>query len=155
MVASSSEWFSAALEYAKAISMGWAGKFTDVFMATLGDASVLSIEDTCAILDLYTDRSNACKVPPSTDEARGDEAAGSPVMHTASSYSKKGTLSSAEPPLSEGVGTKLTKMAFITGPFSGKMKHGAKRYQCIMHCLTSHVATDILYKADHPGLAAR
>ena len=55
------------------------------------------------------------KVPPSSAEAGGDEAAGSPAMTVAQACSKKGTLSSSEDetsnnmaPLGESIGTKPT-----------------------------------------------
>ena len=92
--------------------MGRTHKFTDTLMAALGDATMLSTEDTCAILDLYMGDGNIHKVPPSMAEARGDKAAGSQAMSVAQACSKKGSLSSLEDetsqdmtPLGEGIGT--------------------------------------------------
>ena len=51
-LASSGEHFAAALEYAKAIPRDEADEFAHALMAALGDASAMSMEDTCAILDL-------------------------------------------------------------------------------------------------------
>ena len=112
-LASSGEWFATAPEYAKAIARGKASKLVDALMATLGNATVMSTEDTCNIVDLYTIDGCSCKVPPSTAEAGGDEATGTPATSVALACSKKGTLSSSEDetsndvtPLGESVGTK-------------------------------------------------
>ena len=56
--------FVAALEYAKAISKGLVEKFVDALMTALGNATTLSTEDICTILDLYVDVDIVCKVPP-------------------------------------------------------------------------------------------
>ena len=51
-LALSSEQFAAALEYTKAISRGLAGKFMDALMATLGNDTVMIMDDTCAMAEL-------------------------------------------------------------------------------------------------------
>ena len=112
-------------------------------MATLGDASVLSMEDTCAILDLYTDRSNACKVPPSTAEAGWDEATGLPAMGIAQTCSKKGSLSSLEEDMSndmtllgKGVGTKPTERTPLADKDTYFTESARKRCRHTISCLT-------------------
>ena len=69
--------------------MGKAGKFTDTSMVDLGNATVMSAEDTCAIMELYMSNECTHKVPPSTAEAGGDKAAGSPAMSIAQASSKR------------------------------------------------------------------
>ena len=54
--------FAAAPEYAKAISRGKAGKLVDILMATLGDATTMSAENTCNIIDLYMSDEGTHKV---------------------------------------------------------------------------------------------
>ena len=114
-LALSGKWFATALEYAEAISRGKAGKLANALMAALGNATAMIAEDTCAIADLYMSDDCTHRVPPSTAEAGGDEAAGLPVTTVAQDCSKKGTLSSSEDetsndvtPLGEGVETKPT-----------------------------------------------
>lgn len=90
--------FAAAPEYTKALSRGLVDVFADALMAAaLSYAKVLSEEDTSTLLDLYTCTGCAQKVPSLMTDARGDEAAGSPVMSIVLVYSKKGTLSSTHP----------------------------------------------------------
>ena len=64
--------------------------------AALGNATAINTDDKCTITELYMSNICAHKVPPSTAEARGDEAAGSPAMSIAQAGSKKGNLSSSE-----------------------------------------------------------
>ena len=52
-LASSGKLFASAPEYAEAISRGQAGEFMDVLMATLGNATTMRVEETCAIAELY------------------------------------------------------------------------------------------------------
>ena len=42
-------------------------------MAALGNATTMSVEDICTILDLHTDNRIVRKVPPSTAEAGRDK----------------------------------------------------------------------------------
>ena len=62
-LASSGEHFAAALEYAKAIPRGWVGEFVDALIAAIRNATTMSTEDTCTILDFFTSDGDACKVP--------------------------------------------------------------------------------------------
>ena len=114
-LASSGKQFAAAPEYSKAISRGKAGKLMDALADALGDATVMSTENTCDIADLYTSNECTHRVPPSTTKAGGDKAAGSQAASIEQDSSKKGTLSSSEDetsndvsPLGEGEGTKPT-----------------------------------------------
>ena len=86
----SREHFAVVPEYAKAISRGQAGKCVDALMDALGDATMMSMEDTWAIAEQYM--SNVCthKVPSSMAEASGDEATGLPATSVAQACSKKG-----------------------------------------------------------------
>ena len=84
------------LEYAQAISNGLVYPFVNALMAALGDAIMLSMENACAILDLYAGANSIHKFPPSMAKARGDKAAGSPALSIALACSKKGSLSSLE-----------------------------------------------------------
>ena len=86
--------FAAAPEYAKAISRGQAGKIVDALMVALGNATAMSAENTCDIVDLYMSDEDTHEVPLSMAKAGGDEAAGSPATSVAQACSKKGTLSS-------------------------------------------------------------
>ena len=70
-LASSDKRFAAALEYAEAISSGKAGKQADTLMAALGNATAMSAENTCNIVNLYTSDGCTCKVPPSMTKAGG------------------------------------------------------------------------------------
>ena len=84
-------------------------------MATLGNATAMSTDDTCTITELYMSNVCAHKVPPSMATAGGDEATGSPGTSIVQDCSKKGTLSSSKDetsnimtPMGEGVGMKPT-----------------------------------------------
>ncbi len=120
-LASSKNWFVAALEYAKAISRGQAGKFADALIVSLGNVTTMSMEDTCTIAELYMTNQCGHKVSPSMADAGGDKAAGSPATSVAQACSKRGTLSSSEDersnnvtPLDKGIGTKPTDNDLLT-----------------------------------------
>ena len=134
------------MEYAKAISKGKVGKFVVALIAALGDATAMSMEDTCAITDLYMSNKCTHKVPPSMAKAGGDKAAGSPVMSVAQACSKKGTLSSSEDetpnnmtPLGEGIGTKPTDKELLAELGTGFAESDRKRRQYIISRLTRKV----------------
>ena len=120
-------------------------------MAALGDATAMSAENTCNIVDLYTSDKCTREVPPSTAEAGGDEATGSPAMSIAQACSKKGTLSSSEDetsnnvtPLGEGIGTKPTDKAFLASMFTGLTETARKRQQHTIGHLTQKVEEMVL-----------
>ena len=102
-LASSGEQFATAPEYAKTIFRGQVSEFTDALMASLGNATAMSTEDTFAIVELHTGDECTHKVPPSMAKAGGDKATGSPAISIAHACSKKDTLSSLEDEMSNDV----------------------------------------------------
>lgn len=81
--------FAATLDYAKAIPWGLVDKFMYAVMAAVSDAEALSMEDTSALINLYTCTNCAQNIPLLMTDAGGDEAAGSPVMCIALAHSKR------------------------------------------------------------------
>ena len=122
------------------------GEFADALIATLGDATAMSAEDTGAIADLYTDNRSTSKVLPSTTKTRGDEAAGSPATSIAQACSKKDSISSLEDeisnnviPLDEGIGTNPMDEAPLADTDTGFTESARKRRQHTISRLTQKV----------------
>jgi hypothetical protein len=80
--------FSGSAAYTEAVSRGLVTEFADVLVTAWGGVPKMCNEDAVAILDLYCCAGVAQEVPPSTAEAGGDVAAGSPASSTAAAYSK-------------------------------------------------------------------